>query len=180
MENNMAILPFGFILIVFFIGVTFTIGTFIFIRRKNRKLENIIYIKNIFTNIGLIMLSGILFIFYEKTFDRIYTEKWPSLFIGIIIMFYILFMNFVGIIFSIIYSKKLYKTLINYGVFIVSTIMTYKLITFIIRLLENNNIISECSSIIYLLILMMLENIFSYLIVKLNVKINNGVRGNGA
>jgi hypothetical protein len=176
MENNIAVLPFGFILIVFFLGVTCIIGIFIFIKRKNRKLENILYIKNIVINIGLIILSGILFIFYEKIFDKIYTEKWPSLFIGIIIMFYIVFMNFIGIIFSIIYSKKLYMTLINYGIFIVSTIMTYNLITFIIRLLENNDIISECSSIIYLLIVMMLENIVSYLIVKLNGKINNGVR----
>jgi hypothetical protein len=150
------------------------------VKKKNQKVENIIYIKNIVINIGFIILSGISFMFYEKIFDKLYIEKWPSLFIGIIIMFYILFTNFVGLIFSVLYSKKLYITLINYGVFVVSTIITYNLISIIVKLLENNNIISECSSIVYILILMLLENIFSYLIVKVIEKINNGIRGNCA
>jgi hypothetical protein len=57
-------------------------------------------------NIGLIILTGIIFILYEKIFNKIYIGKWPPLFAGIIIMFYILFSNFIGLIFSIIYSKK--------------------------------------------------------------------------
>ncbi|MDR1030142.1 MAG: hypothetical protein LBL76_04650 [Treponema sp.] len=171
----MAILPLGFILIVVFLGTTLIITSFIIIKRKHKNFENSIYVKNIVINICLINLSGILFIFYEKIFDKIYTGKWPSLFIGIIIMFYILFMNFIGLIFSIICSKKLYITLINYGVFIIATIITYNLISSIVNFLENTNILSECSSIIYLLILMMVENIFSYLIVKVTRKINNRV-----
>jgi hypothetical protein len=174
----MAVLPYGFIMILVFLGVTSVLTGFVLIKRKNKKLENIIYIKNMAINIGLIILSGILFMFYEKVFDKLYTEKWPSLFIGIIIMFYILFTNFVGLIFTILYSKKLYITLINYSVFMVSTIITYNLISIIVKLLVNNNIISECSSIVYILLLMLLENIFSYLIVKVIGKINNGVRGN--
>jgi hypothetical protein len=107
---------------------------------------------------------------YEKIFDKIYAERWPSLFIGIIIMFYMLFSNFIGLLFSIIYSKKLYMTLLNYGIFIISTIITYNLISIIVKLLENNKIISECSSIVFILILIIVENIFSYLIVKITTK----------
>ncbi|MDR1302210.1 MAG: hypothetical protein LBK43_07040 [Treponema sp.] len=173
----MAILPLGFILIVVFLGTTLIITSFMIIKRKHKKFENIIYVKNIVINICLIILSGILFIFYEKIFDKIYTEKWPSVFIGIIIMFYILFTNFIGLIFSIICSNKLYITLINYGVFILATIIIYNLISSIVNFLENTNILSECSSIIYILILMMVENIFSYLMVKVIRKINNGMRG---
>jgi hypothetical protein len=88
------------------------------------------------------------------------------------------FFIFVGLIFSTIYSRKIYITLINYGVFIISTILTYKLISYAIKLLENNKIISECSSIVDILILMVMENIFSYLIVKKIIKIYNRIRGN--
>jgi hypothetical protein len=173
-ENNMNI-SLGFIIIVSFLGITFLIACIVFTKRNNESLNNIVYIKNVFMNIGLIILSGIIFILYEKIFDKIYMGKWPSLFVGIITMFYILFSNFIGLVFSIMYSKRAYMTIINYGALIISTILTFKLISFCVSILENNKIISECSSIIYILILLILENIFSYLIVK---RIKNGVRGN--
>jgi hypothetical protein len=66
-------------------------------------------------------------------------------------------------------------TLINYGAFIISTILTFKLISFFVNLLENNKIISECSSIVYIVILIVLKNVFSYIIVKMvKIKWNTG------
>jgi hypothetical protein len=177
MENNMGI-SLGFIIICAFLSITFVIVFAIFTKRNNENLNNNVYIKNVFINICLIILSGIIFILYEKIFNKIYIGKWPSLFVGIIIMFYILFSNFIGLIFSIIYSKKVYMTLINYGGFMISTISTFKLINFCVNLLEDNKIISECSSIIYILILIVLENIFSYIIVKIIRRMKPGVRGN--
>jgi hypothetical protein len=118
-------------------------------------------------NAGLIILSGIMYILYEKIFDKIFVEKWPTLFVGITAMFCILFSNFIRLIFSIIHSQKAYMTLINYMAFIISTILTFKLISFCVNILENNKIISECSGIIYILILIVLENVFSYIIVKI-------------
>ena len=74
--------------------------------------------------------------------------------------------------------KKLYMTLLNYGIFIISTIITYNLINIIVKILVNNKFISDCSITVYILILIIVENIFSYLIVKIIT--NNKVRGNFA
>jgi hypothetical protein len=172
MENNMSI-SLGLIIIVVFLGIIFATGYSIFIKRDNEGSNNNVHIKNIFVNIGLIILSGVIFILYEKIFDKIYIEKWPSLFVGIVTMFQIFLLNFIGIIFSIMYSKKAYITLINYGGFIVSTILTIKLISFCVNLLENTKIISECSGIFSIILLIVLENIFSYLIVRLIIRIKN-------
>jgi hypothetical protein len=114
MENNMSI-SLGFISICTFLSITFIIIYIIFTKKSNENLSNSVYIKNAFMNIGLIILSGIIYILYERIFNKIFAEKWPSLFVGIITMFCILFSNFIGLIFSIIYSKKAYMILINYG-----------------------------------------------------------------
>jgi hypothetical protein len=176
-ENNMGI-SLGFFVICAFLSITFVIIYSLFTKKNNENLGNNVYIKNIFMNIGLIILSGIMYILYEKISNKIYMEKQQTLFVGIITMFCIIFSNFIGLIFSIIHSEKTYVTLINYGGFIISTILTFKVISFCVNLLESNKIISECSSIIYILIIIVLENIFSYLIVKIIKRIKNGVRGN--
>jgi hypothetical protein len=182
MEYNMttgyAILPFGVIFLVTFLGISLVIAYFIIAKKHKKNLPNNVFIKNIFINIGLIILSGILYIVFEKIVEKIYVERWPSPLIGIIAMFYILFSNFIGLIFSIIYSKKLHIVFLNYGIFIISTIIIYNLINIIVILLKNNNIISMSSSIINILILIILENIFSYLFVKITTKYK--VRGNFA
>jgi hypothetical protein len=74
--------------------------------------------------------------------------------------------------FSIVSIQKTLLTIIIYGLFIISTICVYKLIGDIVNILENKKIISECSSIIFIGIIMMLENTVSYYIVK---KIKHGV-----
>jgi hypothetical protein len=130
-----------------------------------------IYIKNISINIGLIIFSGIIYLFYEKIFDSLFVERWPSMFTGIIVMFGIFVFNIVGISLSIINIKKIYLTLINYGLLIVSTVLIYNLINILGKTLENNKIVSECSSILLIGIIMAIENIFSYIIAKKIIKI---------
>ena len=166
-------LSFSLLFAIVFLGIAFIITIFVLKKRENRNFENRTLIKNVFINIGLLILSGILFMIYEKIFNNIF-----SLSIGIIIVFYILFTNFIGIVFSIKYSKKIFVILINYCAFIVSTIITYNFLSITIELLEKNNIIPHYSGSIYLLILILVENIFSYLITKRIEKINNRIRGN--
>jgi hypothetical protein len=122
------------------------------------KIRNL---ENTFVNIGLIILSGIVFLFCET----LYMGVWSSMFMGTIVMLYILFSNIIGLIFSIIYSKKTYTTLINYGLLIISAIITYNLTNIIAHLFEKINIMF--SVIFYILILILAGNIFSYLIVKI-------------
>jgi hypothetical protein len=154
-------------------------GIFI-VKRNNKNINGNIHIKNIFLNIGLLILSGILFIIYEKIFNKIYAESRPSIFIGAIIMFYILFMNFIGLIYSIIYSKRLFITLLNYTVFIILTIIIYNLVTNTsLGLLESNyGIFQYIPKIFFLLALIIIGNILSYLSAKYIVKRYNKIRGN--
>ena len=158
-------------------GIIFVIAGIIFGNRKNNK-TNIVFYRNIFINIGLIIFSGLLFLLYEKLFNKIYSGIWPSMFLGIIVMLYILFSNFIGILLSTIYSKRVYLTLIIYGLFIVSTVIIYNLINITVNLLVNKKIISECSSIIFIAILIIIENIVAYLISKNIIRINSRVRSN--
>jgi hypothetical protein len=57
-------------------------------------------------------------------------------------------------------------TLINYGLLIISTFLVYNGINIVVKILEDNKIISECSSIVFIGIIVMIENISSYVIVK--------------
>jgi hypothetical protein len=66
-------------------------------------------------------------------------------------------------------------TIIIYGLLILSIILVYRFINIIIEILENKKIISECSSIIFIEIIMIIENILAYYIIK-----NNGIRDNFA
>jgi hypothetical protein len=171
---NIISLSFIFVFGSLFLCVSIIITS---ILRNNNKC---IYIKNISINIGLIIFSGIIYLFYEKIFDSVFVEQWPSKFTGIIVMFGIFVFNIVGISLSIINIKKIYLTLINYGLIIVSTVLIYNLINILGKTLENNKIISECSSILLIGIIMAIENIFSYIIAKKIIRIENGVRGNYA
>jgi hypothetical protein len=77
----------GFIIICASLGITFVITYAIFTKRNNENLGNNVYIENVFMNIGLIILSGIIYILYEKISNKIYMEKRQSLFVGIITMY---------------------------------------------------------------------------------------------
>nr|AGS54106.1 hypothetical protein [uncultured bacterium contig00021] len=165
-------LPFGIIFLFCFLCITCIITGILIVRRNKEIAGGSIHIKNIFLNIGLLILSGILFIIYEKLFNKIYVERWPSIFIGVIIIFYILFVNFIGLVYSIIYSKRLFITLLSYIVFIISTIIIYNLITNTsLGLLESNyGIFQYIPKIFFVLALITVGNIISYLIVKYIIK----------
>jgi quinol-cytochrome oxidoreductase complex cytochrome b subunit len=137
-------------------------------------------IKNICINIGLLIVSAILYIFYEKYFTELYINRWPSIFLGVIIIFIIIFSNAIGLLLSIIKIQTTVFTIVNYVLLIISTILIYNIINIIVKTLENKNIISECSSILFIGIIIVLENIISNYIVKIIKKCENKIRGNFA
>jgi hypothetical protein len=122
--------------------------------------------RNVIINIALIIFSGIIYLFYGKYFTNYYQETWPSIFLGVIIMFIMFFCNIMGFYVSIITIRKTFITFIIYGVFIISTFLVYKSVSIIVKILEDNKIISECSSILFIGIIIIIENILSYIIVK--------------
>jgi hypothetical protein len=166
-------LSFGFIIILIIISLSIAliIPKIIKIRKMNRFSVPIL-VKNIITNVFLIIFSGIMYSFYEKFFNKIYLKGWPSVFSVIIVMIGMWFSNFIGITLSIIKIVKTYLIIITSTLFIVSTIITYNLINIIAKILEENKIISECSNILLIGILIIVENILSYIIAKRIVRIN--------
>ena len=121
--------------------------------------------KNILINIGLLILSGIIYLFYEKFFTNHYIENWPSIFLGIIIICIIVFCNIMGFYSSIMNIRKIYLTIIIYCILIISTFLVYNGISIIVNILENNKIISECSSIVFIGVIIVTENIISNILV---------------
>jgi uncharacterized membrane protein YgdD (TMEM256/DUF423 family) len=169
-------LSYSFIFI--FASLFFSIALFVGILLFKRNNQKSLYIKNILLYIGLIIFSGIIYLFYEKLFNNLGIEQWHSIFIGIVVMLGIWFFNFVGIILSILKINKIYLTLIIYGLFMVLTILTYNIVNIIGKILEDNKYISDCSSILLIGIMMIIENLFSYIVVKIIIRINNRVRSN--
>jgi hypothetical protein len=137
-------------------------------------------IKNICINIGLLILSAILYIFYEKYFTELYIDRWPPIFLGIVVIFIITFSNIIGLLLSITKVKMTVFTIINYVLFIISTVLVYNIINIIVKTLEDKNIISECSSILFIGIIIVIENIISNYIVRIMKKYENKIRGNFA
>ena len=160
----------GILIIVVFLGIIIGIICIIIsveiAKNKNTKLEKNTIIKNIFINISLLIISGIIFSFIVYI---IYSGR-LSIFNGILAMLNIFFINIIGLIFSIIYSKKLFTTLINYSIFILCTIVTYNISRIVF---DNWGIIFIVFDFIFC-IPIIIGNILSYLI----VKIINKKRGN--
>ena len=167
--------PIGLILIILIMIFTVCVVMYILVAKRD-KGNNKLYLKNILINIGLLVFSGIVYMIYEKITNEMYSGRWPSVFHGIITLFYILFLNVSGIVFSIIKFQKMYLALLAYILFIISTILTYNLIVFF----GNTEILSESSSILPIGVFILSENILSWLIVKIIIKIKNGVRHNFA
>jgi hypothetical protein len=135
--------------------------------------------KNIIINIVLIIFSGIIYLFYVKYLTDMYQENNPTIFLGIIVMFGITFYNLYGFIFSILSIQKSLLTVMIYGLFIISTIIIHNSISGIVNILETKQIISECSSITFIGIILILENTISYYIAKI-IRSQNKARGNCA
>jgi hypothetical protein len=113
-----------------------------------------------------------MYLFYEKFFNKIYLKGLPTVFSVIIVMIGIWFSNFIGMTLLITKIVKTYLTIITSILFIVSTILIYTLTNIIAKILEENKIISECSSILLIGIVIIVENILSYIIAKRIVRIN--------
>jgi hypothetical protein len=118
-------------------------------------------LKNICINSVLLIVSAIIYIFYEKYFTGYYVDRWPPIFLGVVVVFSILFSNITGLISSIIKIQTAGFAIINYVLLIISTIVVYKAINAIAKILEDKRIISECSSILLLGIIIVIENILS-------------------
>ena len=156
--------------------LVFTFSIMFIVKYNNKNNDNINYQKNILLNIGLLALSGIVYILYRNNFNVMYMTKWPAFFLELlIIMFYILSLNLIGILFSIKYSKRIYITIMNYILFIISTVLTFYLLSSNIKFMEKIRINLGHLFIVFYLIL---ENILTYLIVKGTIKIDNKIRGN--
>ncbi|AEF83669.1 hypothetical protein TREPR_3431 [Treponema primitia ZAS-2] len=127
-------------------------------------------LKNICINSVLLIASAIIYLFYEKYFTEFYIDSWPSIFLGVVVVFIILFSNITGLLSSIIKIQTTGFTIINYMLLIISTIVIYKTINIIAKILEDKKIVSECSIILLLGILIVIENVISNYIGKI---INN-------
>ena len=135
--------------------------------------------KNIFLCIGLIIITGLIFTFYEIFLTGRYPIKitYDAL-VGIIVIFMLLFYNLLGYIQLIINANKIYIIIIFHIIFIVSTILVYKITNYCVNVLIAKDIISECSSILFILIIMIIENIISYILIKIYMKIKYKKRSN--
>jgi hypothetical protein len=92
------------------------------------------------------------------------------MFLGLIIIFIIFFCNIIGFYLSIINIRKTYWTIIVYGILIVSTFLVYSGVNNIVKILVNTKIISECSSVVFIGIIIIIENIVSGIIINKIIK----------
>ena len=171
-------------IIFIILGIIFcTISIFVGIishKKNNNKLAKKYYIKTIFVIFGLMILSVIACILYWKLFHNLLISKWSLISIGIIVMVAIFFLNFVGLLFLIFNPKNIYLTVISYGIIMVSTLLTYNIIIGVEKLLRNKEIVISYSSPILFALMVIIENICSYIIANKITGIKNITRGNYA
>jgi uncharacterized membrane protein YgdD (TMEM256/DUF423 family) len=164
---------------IFILGSLFLSITFITISILLNKNNKIIIARNVLMYMGLLIFSGMIYLFYTKVFSDLDIEQWHSIPIALFVIFGILFFNFVGIILSIIKIIKINFALLAYGILMVSTILTYNLMSFIEKMLDNK-IGIHIPGVLLLGIIMVIENLLSYYIIKKIIKMENDVRGNYA
>jgi hypothetical protein len=142
---------------------------------NNEKYLGKIMVKNIFAYIGLLIITGMICTIYAIRNSNILS--YDSL-VGILVIFILLFFNLFGYIQAVININKIYLIIISHVIFIVSTILIFKLTNYCVNILIGKEIISECSSIIFWGIIMIMENIISYGLIKTYI-IKCKKRGNG-
>jgi hypothetical protein len=136
---------------------------------SNKKYLGKLMIRNIFIYISLIIITGVVSTFYEIFFTGRYSNSisYDSLMVGILIIIILLFFNLLGYIHAILNINKIYLIIMIHGIFIVSTILMYKLVSYCINTLIEKDIIKECPNILFLGIIIIMENISSYVSIKL-------------
>ena len=147
---------------------------------NNEKYLGKLMVRNIFVYISLIIITGLICSFYEIFIKERYSNgiSYESL-VGIFVIFILLFFNLFGYIQAIININKIYLMIISHGIFIGSTIMVFKLIDYFVTIFIKNGIVSECSSIVFFGIIMIMENVISYGLIKIYITIKNKIRSNG-
>ena len=164
---------------VFILGSLVLSITFIMISILLNKNNKNIIARNVLMYIGLLIFSGMIYLFYTKVFYDLDIEQWHSIPLALLVIFGILFFNFVGIIFSIIKITIINFSLLAYGILMVSTLLIYNIISFIEKMLDNK-INIHIPGVLLLGIIMVIENLLSYYIIKEIIKMENDVRGNYA
>jgi hypothetical protein len=164
---------------IFILGSLFLSITFIMISILLNKNNKNIIARNVLMYIGLLIFSGMIYLFYAKVFNDLDIEQWHSIPLALLVIFGILFFNFVGIILSIIKVTKINFALLAYCLLMVSTILTYNLMSFIEKVLDNK-INIHIPGVLLLGIIMVIENLLSYYVIKKIIKMENDVRGNYA
>ena len=76
----------SFLLICLILVTTFSI--IFIVKCNNKNIDNINYQKNILLNIGLLALSGIVYILYRNNFNIMYMTKWPAFFLELLIIMF--------------------------------------------------------------------------------------------
>ena len=135
---------------------------------SNKRYLGKLMVRNIFIYISLIIITGIVSTFYEIFFTGRYSNSisYDSLMVGILIIIILLFFNLLGYIHAILNINKIYLIIMIHGIFIVSTILMYKLISYCVNTLIEKGIMEEFPNILFLGIIIIMENIISYFSIK--------------
>jgi hypothetical protein len=142
---------------------------------KHPNKNETIWIKNIFTYILLLIISGIVYSIYYKIMERIGVIQYFSISAIIAFCFLIAFSNIIGIIYSIINIKKVKTKIIYFGIILISTLLLKELVSIIVNNLIKNNSITDSLIILFNQILIIVENIISMVTIRILL---NKVRGN--
>jgi hypothetical protein len=142
---------------------------------KHPNKNETIWIKNIFTYILLLIISGIMYSIYYKIMERIDMIQYFSISAIMLFCLLIAFSNIIGIIYSTIKIKKVKIQIIYFVIILISTLLLKELVSIIVDSLIKSNNITDSSIILFNGILIILENIVSLVTIKILL---NKVRGN--
>jgi hypothetical protein len=142
---------------------------------KHPNKNETIWIKNIFTYILLLIISGIMYSIYYKIMERIDVIQYFSISAIIFFCLLIIISNIIGIIYSIMNIKKVEIQIIYFGIILISTLLLKELMSIIVNSLIKNNNITDSSIILFNGLLIIVENVISMVTIKILL---NKVRGN--
>jgi hypothetical protein len=160
----------AFILYMAVIPIKLTIN----LKKTPSKNEYNIF-RNLIINTLLIVLSGIIYILFQRILFNIGINQWNSIFRIIIFCSFIIFSNIAGIILSIININKIIIQIAFLGVIIISTVVIQYLTNIIWDLFVRYNSINALQYYFRLGIVIIIENIISTVIIK---RVLHKLRGN--
>jgi hypothetical protein len=164
------------IFVAIFVAIFFVKKYNNYIYNKEKYLGKLM-VRNIFVYIGLIIITGLIYAIIIK--ERYSNGILYNSLMGIIIILIFFFLNLFGSIQAIITMDKFYLMIISHVVFVGSTIMVIKFIAYLEKILKKKEIISEYLGIVLFGILIIIENIISYGLIKICIRIKTKIRSNG-